>query len=105
MAYMDARVENPVYYIFSNDIEWCKKNIVWGVRDVRFREKEMQTNDFEELILMSSCKHAIIVNSSFNWWGATLIRNIEKIVCCPEKWWFDDKPIDIIPENWVRIKA
>ena len=105
MAYMDARVENPVYYIFSNDIESCKKNIVWGVRDVRFREKEMQTNDFEELILMSSCKHAIIVNSSFNWWGATLIRNIGKIVCCPEKWWFDDKPIDIIPENWVRIKA
>lgn len=104
MAYIAVHVEHPVFYVFSNDIEWCKKNINWGTYTVNFREPEYQTSDFEELMLMASCKHAIIVNSSYNWWGATLINNPNKIVCCPEKWWFDDKPIDIIPDNWVRIR-
>ena len=103
MAYIDARVENPIYYIFSNDIEWCKANIKWGNHIVEYREKEHQTNDFEELILMASCKHAIIVNRSYHWWGATLINNSQKIVVAPEKWFFDEKPIDIVPPEWTKI--
>lgn len=103
MEYIEKRVSNPVYYVFSNDIEWCKKNIDWTGHSVNFREKDYQTNDFEELLLMSSCKHAIIVNSTYNWWGAYLIKNDNKIICCPTKWWFDNKPIDIIPNDWVRI--
>lgn len=105
MSYIDKRAEKPVYYVFSNDIDWCKNNIKWGNRNVVFREKEMQINDFEELMLMATCKHAIIANSSFHWWGATLIKNKNKIICCPKKWWFDDKPIDIIPNDWVKIEA
>lgn len=104
MRYISAKVKNPVFYIFSNDINWCKENINWNGYNVKFRNKEFQTNDFEELMLMASCKHAIIVNSSYNWWGASLIPNEDKIVCCPQKWWFDDKPIDIIPNEWIRIK-
>ena len=95
----------PVFYVFSNDIEWCKENISWKGYDVRFRFPELQTNDFEELLLMASCKHAIIVNSSYNWWGAELISNPEKIICCPHRWWFDDKPIDIIPDEWRKMKG
>lgn len=104
MSYIDEYVKNPVYYVFSNDIEWCKNNIDWGKHQVCFREPCMQTDDFEELMLMASCKHAVIVNSSFHWWGATLIKNPNKIICCPERWWFDDKPIDIIPNCWIKIK-
>lgn len=103
MKYIDDRVENPVYYIFSNDIPWCKENLDFGNRNVIYREPSEQVDDFEELVLMSSCKHAIIVNSTYNWWGARLINNHQKIVCCPQKWFFDDKPISIIPENWKRI--
>ena len=103
MRYIAERSDNPVFYVFSNDIEWCKKSIKWGKHNVVFREKEQQTDDFEELQLMTLCKHAIIVNSSFNWWGAALIQNQNKIVCCPAQWWLDNKPIDIIPPNWIRI--
>ena len=103
MDYIADRVRNPVFYIFSNDIEWCKRNLNWGKHKVIYREPEQQTNDFEELILMTSCKHAVIINSSYHWWGATLISNKEKIVCCPMRWWFDNKPIDIIPDTWKRI--
>ena len=105
MDYIAERVEAPVFYVFSNDVEWCKKNIDWGKHNVIYREPEDQTDDFEELMLMASCKHSVIVNSSYHWWGARLNDNNEKIVCCPDKWFFDDKPIDIIPDNWVRIKT
>ncbi len=99
---IEESVENPIFYIFSNDIEWCKTNIDWGNRNVIFRNKEDQTDDFEELILMASCKHAIMVNSTYHWWGAYLINNPDKIIICPEKWFFDDKPIDIIPPQWIK---
>lgn len=104
MAYIASKVDNPVFYVFSNDIEWCKNNLDLSGFEVRYREKEDQTDDFEELIAMSNFKHAIIVNSTFHWWGAYLIKNPDKIVCCPDKWFFDDAPIDIIPPTWMRIK-
>ncbi len=104
MSYISHRVYNPVFYIFSNDIEWCKSNLQFENYHVKYRDPELQTDDFEELMLMASCQHAVIVNSSYHWWGATLIQNPQKIVCCPENWWFDDKPIDIIPDKWIRIK-
>ena len=103
MAQIEARVENPIYHVFSNDIPWCKENIDWGKRNIIYREKAQQTDDFEELMLMASCKHAIIVNSSYHWWGAQLIKNPEKLICCPSKWFFDDKPIDIIPPDWTCV--
>ena len=98
-----ASVSNPIFYVFSNDIEWCRDAFSNTHFNVVFREQEDQFSDFEELIIMSNCRHAIISNSTFNWWGAELIDNPQKIVCCPSKWFFDDKPIDIIRREWIRI--
>ena len=56
---------------------------------------------------MSLCKHNIIANSSFSWWGAWLNQNPEKIVIAPEKWFVDieknNTTKDLIPENWKRL--
>lgn len=104
MEYITKHVENPIFYIFSNDIDWCKNNMDWNGFSVRFREKEMQTDDFEELQIMASCQHAIIINSTYHWWGAYLIENSKKIICCPKKWFLDGSPDkDICPSEWVRI--
>lgn len=105
MKLIASKVENPVFHIFSNDIEWCKWNLDFGDYKVILRGKEMQTDDFEELMIMSACKHAIISNSTFNWWGAYLINNPNKIVVCPLRWFNDNTSINIIPERWNRIEA
>lgn len=103
MEIIEERECNPVYYVFSNDIEWCKRNLSLGNRTVIYREPKEQTDDFEELMLMSSCKHSIIVNSTFHWWGAQLNARSDKMVVAPRKWFFDGKPIDIIKNEWTQI--
>ena len=103
MEMIEEHIDNPVYYMFSNDIDWCKTNLSFKNRIINFREKYMQTDDFEELILMSSCKYAIIVNSTYHWWGAYLIDNPDKIIIGPQRWFSDDKPIDIQKPEWIWI--
>lgn len=103
MNYIYDRVENPIFYIFSNDIEWVKKHLDFSGFNIVYRENNEQTDDFEELVIMSHCKHAIIVNSTFHWWGAWLISNPEKIVVAPMEWFANKKEIDIVPPEWIRF--
>ena len=103
-----SRVVNPYFVIFSDDIDWVKNNInfkAFGIENdaLEFREKESVFNDFEELYVMASCKHAIVSNSTYNFWGAWLISNNNKIVVAPKEWFKDGKPIDIIPPDWIQI--
>lgn len=102
IEYIKERVENPIFYIFSNDIDWVKQNMEFDC-DVIYRDDDVQTSDVEELFIMAACKHAIIVNSTFYWWGAWLIEKTDKIVIAPKKWFADDKPIDIVPDSWVKM--
>lgn len=104
MDYICERVTNPVFIIFSNDIEWVKKNMPLGKYSVVYRTKEEQDSDTEELMVMAACKHYIIVNSTYQWWGAWLSRNPEKIVIAPEQWFSDNKPIDIVPPDWIKMQ-
>jgi hypothetical protein len=96
------KVSDPVLYVFSNDIPWVKENLTFDC-EVRYREDADQTSDIEELFIMSSCKHAIIVNSTFYWWGAWLIDNPDKIIIAPKDWFADGSPIDIVPPNWIKL--
>lgn len=97
------RVDNPVFYIFSDDIDWVKKNMEFGKYKSIYRNKEDITDDFEEFLIMQSCKHFIIVNSTFHWWAARLNRVADKTVIAPAKWFVDKKPIDIIPPGWIKL--
>jgi len=65
--------------------------------------------DWKQMILMSCCTHNIIANSSFSWWGAYLNRNIEKIVCYPDRWFGPALPnhdtVDLFPDNWYKVQS
>lgn len=98
----DKRIK--YFLIFSDDINWCKQNFV-GSQYIFM--SELTKKDYVDMYLMSYCKHNIIVNSSFSWWGAALNTDINKIVIAPEKWFGKDAShidySDIVPETWVKM--
>jgi len=104
IKFITEKISDVKFFIFSDDIEWVKRNI-----DIPYPKTFVsganETKDYEELMLMSLCKHNIIANSSFSWWGAWLNKNADKIVISPDKW-FNDKiggAKDLIPPEWLRI--
>ncbi|MDQ1148971.1 alpha-1,2-fucosyltransferase [Sphingobacterium zeae] len=91
IQYMLETQESPLFIVFSNDIGWCKstfKNL-----NMIFVEQNVGSNSFRDLQLMSLCKHHIIANSSFSWWGAWLNDDPDKVVVSPKKW-INDATID-----------
>lgn len=100
-----SKVKNPTFFLFSDEPEWAKENIKTDTET--FVSYNSVSDQDEDLRLMYSCKHHIIANSSFSWWGAWLSRNPEKVVCAPAQW-FANKDVDssdIVPESWTKIPS
>lgn len=101
--------EDSIFVVFSNDIQWCKDNFSEIPRKFIFIEGEAHYHD---IYLMSMCRHNIICNSSFSWWGSYLNTNPEKKVIAPKSW-FSPSYInatdntkdtsDLIPEEWILL--
>lgn len=100
--YIAKKVENPHLFLFSDDIDWVIQNlkIEYPFTVVDFN----QNKGFLDMNLMKKCKHNIIANSSFSWWGAWLNENPDKIVIAPKQWNIQQpKKCNIIPKKWVRL--
>lgn len=103
IEWIKSRVTDPQFIIFSDDPNWARENIPTNA------PTEVSLNDVdhghEDIRVMYNCKHFIIANSSFSWWGAWLGNHQGKIVIAP-KHWFKDENIntgDIIPSEWIRL--
>jgi len=99
------RLKNPVFFVFADDINWAKESLAKFPEKIVFVSDQNINKDYEELHLMSQCKHNIIANSSFSWWGAWLNKNPEKIVIAPKNWFKDNSKNtkDLIPEGWIKL--
>ncbi len=94
----------PSLYVFSDDIEWARRNLSFPCPTAFVSSPDM--TPAEEMALMSACQHHIIANSTFSWWGAWLGQNPEKIVVAPKRWaneHNDDWYKDLIPPSWTRL--
>lgn len=67
-----TKVANPVFYVFSDDIEWCKTYLSPLAKNMKFVNHNSGKDSYKDLLLMSACKHSIIANSTFSWWGRWL---------------------------------
>lgn len=105
IQYLEEKVENINYFIFSDDIEWVKENL--AIQNAIYIDSKEKRIPHEDIYLMSLCKNNIIANSSFSWWGAWLNQNEKKMVIAPKRWFADDKlesqSKDIVCESWIRI--
>ena len=98
---MENKIKNPRFFVFSDDLAWAKDNLKIN-HPITFLDSGQ---DYHDLILMSRCKHNIIANSSFSWWGAWLNNNPDKIVIAPKKWFRNAETNldDRLPPNWIKI--
>lgn len=87
IKYIKEKTTAPKFFIFSNsheDIEWIKANYKFLPEDTFF--VDLNNPDYEELQIMTFCKHFIISNSSFSWWAQFLSKHTQKIVIAPSIW-------------------
>lgn len=101
---LKEKVSNPRIFVFSDDSHWVKENMDFGESAIYVTHNDPDKG-YEDLRLMKNCKHFIIANSSFSWWGAWLSTNPSKLVIAPKRWMKDESYIvkDHLPENWIKI--
>ncbi len=99
---MEKKIERPYFYIFSDDIEWASSNL--EISNAIFVDINSSKNAYLDLELMKNCKHNIIANSSFSWWGAWLNENKSKEVIAPKKWIKGVSDFsDLLPDEWIKL--
>ncbi len=104
LIFIKQSLKSPTFYIFSNtskDIQWIKENYKFSVH---VNYIDLNNSDYEELRLMTSCKHFVLSNSTFSWWASYLAENTNKIIVAPKKWnngqW---NMKDIYQDTWIKL--
>ena len=105
MEYIKKKLGHVTFFMISDDIEWVK-NEFKDESNIIYIDN-FKGKDYEDMRLMSNCKHNIIANSSFSWWGAWLNENTSKIVVSPSRWFNNEEKQlqtkDLIPESWIKL--
>jgi len=100
-----SRIAKPAFYVFSDDLAYAKGSGLCPDGAV-FVDCVEDWNAYDALRLMSLCKHFIIANSTFSWWGAWLSENADKVVIRPDPWFanmLENNTRDLCPERWLAI--
>ena len=100
VEYIENEVNNPVFFVFTDDPDWCRENL--QIKNNFTLLSNDQRNSAHELLLMSSCRHQIIANSSFSWWAAWLNRYDQKIIIGPQQWRVQDNQSPM-PDRWIKL--
>lgn len=101
LAELEKRVKNPHYYVFSEDLNWVRQNL--PLTKAEFIDWNKGEDSWQDMMLMSHCRHHIICNSTFSWWGAWLNPSLDKIVIAPERWTQTTDSADVVPESWLKV--
>lgn len=102
IAYVQDHLRETInFYLFSDDTEWVEEN--FNLPNQTIISHNFGENSWQDMYLISKCKHQIIANSSFSWWGAWLNNNPEKIVIAPKRWLNNHIETDIVPTNWIKL--
>jgi hypothetical protein len=102
-----GEIPDPCFFVFSDDSEWVTQNIDFKKHRYVLLDWNTGSDSYIDIQLMSMCRHNIIANSSFSWWGAWLNNNPQKTVIAPKLWFKDNRQYETgnrnIPDEWVKI--
>lgn len=103
VAYVAQAIRNPRFFVFSDDIDWARKNLRLEF-PCEYIDHNQGAESYRDMQLMSLCDHHIIANSSFSWWGAWLNRRPDKIVIGPKNWFTRPNMLgDLFPQGWTIL--
>ncbi len=100
-------LDNILFVVLSDEPQWAKENLIFGASAIYVDWNKAQ-DSWQDMMIISTCQHAIIANSSFSWWGAKLIQNPQKRIIAPGIWYanseIQNQTQDLIPTSWIKIK-
>lgn len=104
LEFIQARVPGIHVFVFSDDLGWVQKNLSLKGCAHTFVQHNRGASSWRDMQLMSLCRHHIIANSSFSWWGAWLNPHSDKLVTAPQRWFaIPVDTSDLIPPTWTRV--
>jgi hypothetical protein len=108
MALCRGRLDQPRFFIFSDDLDWCRENL--RAPDARLVDTRSEPRAVYDLALMSRCRHHIIANSTYSWWSAWLAQTEGQVVISPDRWILNDEwsalaMRDMVPASWLRVQT
>lgn len=101
MNYIKQRIENPRFYIFTDDLAWAREK--YSGENITIVDGNRDTSSYVDMFLMSKCKHNIVANSTFSWWGAWLNSNSDKLVLAPPRWLNNFEEAQVACADWILI--
>lgn len=96
---VEQKLKNPRFYVFSDDIAWCKANL--PINNAQYVDWNTGNDSIYDMYLMSQCKANIIANSTFSYWGAKIGKPL--VVVYPKRWFADRPAPDLFPDDWMGI--
>jgi len=100
---MVAQVNRPEFFVFSDDLDWARENCKLP-HPVHYVHGNVGVSSYRDMQLMSLCRHHIIANSSFSWWGAWLNARTDKRVMAPAHWFAArPTPKGLHPDTWTVL--
>lgn len=104
IKFISKKVSNPTFFIFSDDVDWIEDNVKLDYPTIPINFNGVG-KEYEELRLMYSCKHFILANSSFSWWGAWLSDFKHKTVFAPTPWFNSFTKQSILCPKWIHLRC
>ncbi len=103
ISYIEKKIDNPLFFVFSNKIDIAKKMLGENKKFI-YVDINDRMNGLGDLYLMSICKHHILSNSTFSWWGAALDKKLSNnITIMPQKWREKEENLNLLYDGWVEL--
>ena len=105
VRYLRERVSGTHFFVFSDNLAWVRRELGAILNPATYVEHNTEADSWQDMYLMSLCRHAIVANSSFSWWGAWLNSEGNRIVIAPQHWFTANKStqLTVVPAHWTTL--